>query len=93
MSTEILLLVIWIATVSVISLAVTVYDKWAARNSTKNRIPEKTLFLLALAGGSAVMYLTMRLIRHKTRHKRFMIGLPMIILVQIGLILYFVRFR
>ncbi|MBQ5843177.1 MAG: DUF1294 domain-containing protein, partial [Clostridia bacterium] len=46
------------------------------------RIPEKTLFLTALFGGSLAMYITMLVIRHKTKHKRFMIGLPVIALAQ-----------
>ena len=33
------------------------------------------------------MYLTMRIIRHKTLHKKFMIGIPLIILLQIVLVL------
>ena len=87
------ILVIWLISVSVISLAVTVYDKWASRHAKKNRVPEKWLFLLSLAGGSVSMYLTMITIRHKTKHKRFMIGLPVVILLQYGVLLYFVRFR
>ena len=46
------------------------------------RVPEKTLFAFSIAGGSIGMYATMYLIRHKTKHKRFMIGLPIIILLQ-----------
>lgn len=46
------------------------------------RVPEKTLFLFALLGGALGMFLMMKAIRHKTRHKRFMIGLPALILAQ-----------
>jgi uncharacterized membrane protein YsdA (DUF1294 family) len=58
-----------------------VYDKYAAKRK-KARIPEKTLFLTALFGGSLAMYITMLVIRHKTKHKRFMVGLPVIALAQ-----------
>jgi len=58
-----------------------VYDKYAAKRK-KTRIPEKTLFLTALFGGSLAMLFTMLVIRHKTGHKRFMVGLPVIALAQ-----------
>lgn len=47
------------------------------------RISEKTLFAVSLIGGAAGMLLCMKTIRHKTCHKRFMIGLPIIIVLQI----------
>lgn len=45
-------------------------------------MPEKTLFAFSIAGGALGMYVTMQLIRHKTQHKRFMVGLPLIIFAQ-----------
>ena len=56
------------------------------------RISEKALFILALLGGSVAEYFTMRLIRHKTLHKRFMIGLPVIIIIQLILIFILIYF-
>ena len=47
-----------------------------------SRVPEKNLFLIALLGGSPGEYLTMRLIRHKTQHRSFMVGLPIIFLAE-----------
>ena len=85
------ILIVWFIAVSAISLITTIYDKWASRHSKRNRVPEKMLFLLALIGGSVAMYLTMLAIRHKTKHKRFMIGLPAVVLLQYGLLLYFVK--
>ena len=66
---------------SLLAVCLTVYDKYAAK-SKKTRIPEKTLFITALFGGSLAMYVTMLVIRHKTKHKRFMVGLPIIALAQ-----------
>ena len=63
---------------SVLAAVVTIGDKVAAKWG-KRRVPEQTLFLLAAIGGAAAMYVTMLLIRHKTKHKRFMLGLPLII--------------
>ena len=76
----------FIAYLLIISLAaviMTVLDKSRAKKH-KWRVPEKTLFLTAALGGSVAMYLTMLTIRHKTKHKRFMIGLPFIIFAQVG---------
>lgn len=75
---------IYFAAVSIISAVVCVADKRRAVKG-KWRVKESTLFLLCALGGSAAMYITMRLIRHKTLHKRFMIGIPLIIAVQIAL--------
>jgi uncharacterized membrane protein YsdA (DUF1294 family) len=44
-------------------------------------VRERTLFILSALGGCVAMYLTMLFIRHKTMHKRFMIGLPLIIVL------------
>ena len=83
---------IYFAAVSIISAVVCAADKRRAVKG-KWRVKESTLFLLCALGGSAAMYITMRLIRHKTLHKRFMIGIPLIVVVQvvllIGLIYYF----
>lgn len=71
----------WIVFISVLTTAVTVADKIRATKG-RFRISEKTLFILALSGGSLAEYVTMKLIRHKTLHKRFMLGLPLIIIFQ-----------
>lgn len=67
--------------VSLITALITAIDKYKAKRGSF-RISEATLFFLAAIGGALGEYLTMRLIRHKTLHKRFMIGLPLIIILQ-----------
>ena len=67
--------------ISLIAVVLCIVDK------RKRRISEKTLFAVAICGGAAAMYITMLKIRHKTLHKRFMIGLPLIILFQAAIIL------
>ncbi len=82
--------VLFMMAISLITGAVTAWDKRCAIKG-KRRIPEKVLFLLALLGGSFAEYLTMQLIRHKTQHKSFMIGLPVIMITQlssVALLLY-----
>ncbi len=76
----------YLAAVSLPAFVLSAYDKWAAKHRPRNRIPEKTLLALAGIGGSVVMFLTMLLIRHKTRHAKFMVGLPLMIVAQIVLI-------
>lgn len=46
------------------------------------RIPEKTLLIISALGGSVAMLITMRAIRHKTQHMKFMLGIPAIIVAQ-----------
>ncbi len=80
--------------ISMVTVAVTCYDKWAATKRPKHRTPEKTLLLLSALGGSVAMYLTMLTIRHKTKHIKFMLGVPGIMILQIlliGGILYLIK--
>lgn len=79
---------IYLAIINLIAVIMTVSDKLRAKGH-KRRIAEKTLFTAAILGGSAAMYLTMLVIRHKTKHKRFMIGLPLIMTVQTATIAFF----
>lgn len=90
MDTE-LYFVIFVALISVISVMITVYDKVASM-AKKWRIPEKVLMLFGFFGGATAMYITMQLIRHKTKHKKFMIGLPCFIVIHIVLIFVFYFF-
>ena len=76
------LFLMYLAAVSAAAILLTVSDKCCAKR-TRQRVPEAVLFFTAVLGGSAAMYLTMLLIRHKTLHKRFMLGLPAILLIQI----------
>lgn len=73
---------IYLAVISLVSVVITIHDKLSAKRS-KRRVPERTLIMLSLVGGSAAMYVTMQLIRHKTRHAKFMIGIPLIMLLQL----------
>lgn len=74
--------------ISLIAATVTVVDKLRSPDPSKRRVPENTLLLLAALGGSVAMYVTMLTIRHKTRHSKFMIGIPIIVLFQAVVLLY-----
>lgn len=65
-------------------------DKLKARKSHW-RIPESTLILLALLGGSIGAWLGMKTWRHKTQHKKFYIGIPLIITGQVILLTYLIK--
>lgn len=80
------IIALYLILINVTSFVFCAYDKWASKRE-KQRVAEKTLFLLSFLGGSPVMLLTMRLIRHKTKHKRFMFGIPLIIVLQIFLVI------
>ena len=60
-------------------------DKWKAKQGSW-RISEATLLILAVIGGSIGALLGMKVWHHKTMHKKFKYGLPLILLVQIALI-------
>ena len=62
-------------------------DKKRAREN-RWRIPERTLLLLAAAGGSAGVAMGMLSFRHKTRHWKFILGVPAILLIQAALLLW-----
>ena len=84
---------IYWAIISVVTVIATMYDKSAARKGGR-RVSEAMLILLALLGGGVAELFVMKKIRHKTLHKKFMIGLPLIILLHIALVIvYFLFYR
>ncbi len=78
---------IYITAVSLLAVVLTIRDKNAARKNAW-RVKERTLLTVSIFGGSAAMLLTMLAVRHKTRHKKFMVGIPLIIIVQIAIIVF-----
>lgn len=78
--------VIYFTAISLMAVFLTIHDKRRAIAS-KSRISERTLMLIALIGGALPMYIAMRCIRHKTLHNKFMLGLPVIFLIQVFIIL------
>lgn len=53
------------------------------------RIPEKLLFGIAAFGGSLGSIIGMYVFRHKTRHTSFVVGMPLILIIQAGLLCFF----
>ena len=90
---------IYLGVISIVSILVTLYDKSVSglsykispkkgtksgKRGPKIRVPEAGLLLLSALGGSAAMLLTMLLIRHKTKKAKFMVGIPLILILQIA---------
>lgn len=72
---------IYLLCISLVSVIVTCADKRAARLH-RWRVPERTLLILSALGGGVAMYVTMHLIRHKTQKKKFMWGIPAILILE-----------
>ncbi len=75
MKNYIYIIIYWVV-ISLVAVYFTIRDKNAAKKH-RWRVPEATLMLIGLFGGAEAMYLTMKKIRHKTQHKKFMVGLPL----------------
>lgn len=72
----------WLLVINVAAFAMFGIDKWKAKHK-KYRIPESCLMLSAILGGSVGAVCGMDLFRHKTLHKKFKLGLPLILAVQV----------
>lgn len=81
--------ILYILIINILSFVLFGWDKRCAQHG-QWRVRERDLFLLAIAGGAIGGWLGMNIFRHKTRHLQFRIGFPLIILLQSGLVYYFV---
>lgn len=79
-------MLVYLLLINALGFALMLADK---RKAQKNRwrIPEATLITVAVLGGSLGAIAGMRLFRHKTRHPKFSLGLPVIFAIQVILIL------
>lgn len=79
------LILIYFSFITIISIVLTLYDKSAAQKYAY-RVPEKVLLFVGFLGGALGEYIVMKIIHHKTLHKKFMIGLPIEIILHIAII-------
>ena len=81
------LLFAYLLLINAAALIIMLVDK---RKAIKNRwrIPERTLMTMAILGGSVGIYAGMQLFRHKTKHTKFAIGVPVILSLQIIIAVY-----
>ncbi len=75
-------------TINVAALWLMGWDKARSREAGR-RIPERVFWLLAISGGAAGIWLGMAVFRHKTQVFLFQIGIPCIVLAQLGLLAAF----
>ena len=83
-------IILYLIVINVVAFLAFGLDKLKAKADAW-RIPEKTLLGLAIIGGSVGAILGMRTFRHKTRHKQFSVGLPVILALQIVLVALLLR--
>lgn len=76
------IIAIYLLIINAVGFLLMLIDKWKARKN-RWRIPEATLFLVAAVGGSIGSLLGMYTVRHKTKHIKFIVGMPLILAVQI----------
>lgn len=79
---------IYLIVINIIAFIAMGIDKQKAIKH-KWRIPEKTLMLLSVLGGSVGMFIGMHVFRHKTKHTLFVVGVPVIFIIEmIAYIIY-----
>lgn len=76
------LVLIYLLIINAAGFLLMLIDKWKARKN-RWRIPEATLMAAAALGGSPGCLLGMYLVRHKTQHPKFALGIPLILAVQV----------
>lgn len=81
---------IYLLLINAVGFGIMLYDKFLAKNNLW-RIPEKTLFGIAIFGGSVGCLIGMYTARHKTRHKSFTIGMPVMVALQIFAVWFFLK--
>ena len=83
-------MLIYLLAINAFGFGIMLFDKYAAKNNMW-RIPEATLFGIAEIGGSLGCLLGMYTVRHKTRHVKFTVGMPVILAAQIFLLITYFR--
>jgi uncharacterized membrane protein YsdA (DUF1294 family) len=79
-------IVVYMIITNIMGFAIMGVDKRKARNG-EDRISEKTLWFWAVIGGGTGSFLGMKHFRHKTKHGAFKWGLPILMILQIGLLI------
>lgn len=77
----------YLAVMNALGFGIFGYDKRCAVRR-RWRVSERTLLCVALLGGSIGAYIGMQVFRHKTRHWKFRVGIPLIMLVQYGYMIF-----
>lgn len=84
------ILFIYLLLINALCFVLMLIDKKKARAHAR-RIPEAALFFFAALGGSLGSFVGMYACRHKTRHLKFTLGIPALLLLQAGLLYFLLR--
>ena len=80
---------LYLLLINAVGFALMLIDKWKAKHN-RWRIKEATLMTVAALGGSVGSLLGMYTVRHKTKHLKFTVGIPLILVAQIALSIYLI---
>ncbi len=78
---------LYLLLINAVGFVLMLIDKWKAKHN-RWRIPEATLMTVAALGGSVGSLLGMYTVRHKTKHIKFTVGIPLILIAQTALAIY-----
>jgi uncharacterized membrane protein YsdA (DUF1294 family) len=79
--------IVYLLAINIIAILIMFIDKKKAIHK-KWRISESTLMTISILGGSIGMLIGMHFFRHKTKHKKFTLGVPAILLIQLGTLMF-----
>jgi len=79
---------VYLLLINAVALLLMLADKLFAKKHAR-RIPESTLMLSSVVGGSIGSLVGMYLFRHKTKHKKFTVGIPLILILQLTAVIVY----
>lgn len=82
------ILIVYLAFATLVGLLMMAWDKWRSKKEGAHRVPEKALFLVAVFGGSLGIWAGMYIFHHKTRHFKFVAGIPLIFVLQVAFVIW-----
>lgn len=85
------IILIYLLIINLFGFLIMLIDKQRAVHK-EWRIPEKNLLGISILGGSIGMLIGMSSFRHKTKHKKFTIGVPFILIIQVFLIILYLKY-
>ena len=91
MTLEVRVVLLTLLVVNIVSFLIMAYDKYAATHKMK-RISEAHLFYFALMGAATGSFVAMHFLHHKTKHSLFVVGMPLLVIIQGLLVNWFMVF-
>lgn len=86
------IIILYLVIINVVTFLLYGVDKWKAQRA-RWRIPESVLLGMAAIGGSVGAWLGMQAWRHKTQHAKFRYGVPIILIAQVALLVWFLFYK